>query len=59
MAALQPVRAFFRDAVLDTIVPEVSQPSLPEVLENTSEAATEDESSLIPIKQRGHLYFGM
>ncbi|KAF7503944.1 hypothetical protein GJ744_002969 [Endocarpon pusillum] len=57
MAALQPVRAFFRDAMLDTIVPEVSQPSLPEVLENTSEAATEDESSLIPIKQRDHLYF--
>ncbi|ERF76131.1 hypothetical protein EPUS_01465 [Endocarpon pusillum Z07020] len=57
MAALQRVRAFFRDAMLDTIVPEVSQPILPEVLESTSEAATEDESSLIPIKQRRHLYF--
>ncbi len=58
MPALQPDRAFFRDAILDTIVPEASRPSLPEILEDGPEAATEDEPSLIPIKQRNHLYFG-
>lgn len=59
MPAHEPDRAFFRDAILDTIVPETSRPSLPEILEDDPETATEDEPSLIPIKQRNHLYFGM
>ena len=59
MAVLQPDQAFFRDAILDTIVPEASRPGLPEVLEDSLEAVTEDEPSLIPVKQRDHLYFGM
>lgn len=58
MANLQPDRAFFRNAILDTIVPEASNARLPEALEERVETDAEDASSLIPITQRTHLFFG-
>jgi hypothetical protein len=57
MTDSQPDRAFFRKAVLDTIVPETSNPRLPEILDDTIEE-TEDDISLLSIKQRGRLFFG-
>lgn len=59
MARLQPDRAFFSKAILDTVVPEASHATLPEVLNDTPEEATEDDLSLISIKQRTRLFFGM
>ncbi len=58
MANPQPDRAFFRKAILDTIVPETSQARLPEALDDTVEAGAQDDGSLIPIKQRDRLFFG-
>lgn len=59
MGTLKPDRAFFRNAILDTIVPEASNATLPEVLDDDIEAATEDDLSLLSIKQRDRLFFGM
>lgn len=58
MANVQPERAFFHNAVLDTIVPESSKAALPEALNEIAEAWAEDDPSAIPIKQRDHLFFG-
>lgn len=58
MANPNPDRAFFRNLILDTVIPEGSQARLPEALEDRVEAETEDESSLISIKQRDRLFFG-
>ena len=51
-------RTFFRNAILDTIVPEASDARLPEVLDDADDATAEDELSLISIKQRRRLFFG-
>jgi hypothetical protein len=58
MARLQPDRAFLSKAILDTIVPEASDARLPEALNDTIEDGTEDETSLISIRQRRKLFFG-
>jgi hypothetical protein len=57
MANSQSDRGFFRKAILATIVPEVSSPQLPEILDDTIEEL-EDDVSLLSIKQRGCLFFG-
>ena len=59
MAKLQSDRAFFREAILDTVVPETSDATLPEALGDTPEEVTEDDLSLISIRQRTRLFFGM
>ncbi len=58
MADMQPDRAFFSKAILDTLVPEASHATLPEVLDDIAEEGTEDDLSLISIRQRKRLFFG-
>lgn len=58
MADSQLDREFFRNAVLHTIVPEVSNAKLPDALDDTIEGRIDEDESLIPIKQRTHLFFG-
>lgn len=58
MSRSKPDLAFFRNAILDTVVPEASDARLPEVLDDTDDVAAEDECSLISIKQRRRLFFG-
>ena len=59
MPTSQLDRAFFRNAILDTIVPEISKARLPEILDDTVEAGKENDLSLVSIKQRNHLFFGV
>jgi hypothetical protein len=58
MATKMHDRAFFRNAILDTIVPDISNAKLPDALDNALEAGIEEDGSLISIKQREHLFFG-
>lgn len=58
MTSAQPSRAFFRNAILDTVVPEASNSKLPEALDEASETGTDDDTSLLSIRQRDRLFFG-
>ena len=53
------MEARFRNASLDTIVPEASNAKLPQALEDIIEVDTDEDTSLLPIKQRNRLFFGM
>lgn len=60
MANRQLEQTFFRDLVLETIVPESSTARLPEALESTrpEPESDEDDGSFLSIRQRDRLFFG-
>jgi hypothetical protein len=59
MATVKPDRAFLQHAILDTIVPEASNATLPDVLNDDDiEEEADDDLSLLSIRQRDRLFFG-
>lgn len=52
-------KAFVSSARLYTIVPETSDSSFSEVLSNAEQDDESEHSSLLPVKERRLLFFGM
>jgi hypothetical protein len=64
MATVKPDRALLQHATLGTIVPEASEATLPDALNDDGddgdddEVGADDEPPLLTIRQRERLFFG-